>query len=117
MNFLPATVAKGSKVDAVLADGQKLRLPDGLPLKDGDKLTIGLRPEHIQLADDGALKAEVEVVEPLGLSTQFYVRFAGQLVCVFVMGRSTIRPGDTVQLSADPAALHLFDPASGNRIG
>jgi multiple sugar transport system ATP-binding protein len=33
------------------------------------------------------------------------------------MGRSTIRPGDTVRLSADPAALHLFDPESGNRIG
>ncbi|TIW19337.1 MAG: sn-glycerol-3-phosphate ABC transporter ATP-binding protein UgpC, partial [Mesorhizobium sp.] len=95
MNFLPAKVAKGGKVDAVLADGQKLRLPDGLPLKDGDALTIGLRPEHIKLVDDGALKAEVEVVEPLGLSTQFYVRLANQQICVFVMGRSDVRPGDT----------------------
>ena len=94
MNFLPATVAKGGKVDAVLADGQKLRLPDGLPLKDGDRITVGLRPEHIQLGEDGPLKAEVEVVEPLGLSTQFYVKLAGQQVCVFVMGRSNVRPGD-----------------------
>jgi multiple sugar transport system ATP-binding protein len=117
MNFLPATVTKGGKVDVALADGQKLRLPDGLPLQDGDAITIGLRPEHIQLAEGGALKAEVEVVEPLGLSTQFYVQMAGQQVCVFVMGRSNVRPGDRVRLSADPAALHLFDPASGNRIG
>jgi multiple sugar transport system ATP-binding protein len=117
MNFLPATVRKGGTSDAVLADGQALKLPDGLPLQDGDAITVGLRPEHIRLADDGALQGEVGVVEPLGLSTQFYVRFAGQQVCVFVMGRSTIRPGDTVRLSADPAALHLFDPASGNRIG
>ena len=36
MNFLPATVRKGGKSDAVLADGQKLRLPDGLPLNDGE---------------------------------------------------------------------------------
>ncbi|MEP6565862.1 MAG: TOBE domain-containing protein, partial [Mesorhizobium sp.] len=117
MNFLPATVDKGGKVEAVLADGQKLRLPDGLPLKNGDAITVGLRPEHIQLSEDGALEAEVEVVEPLGLSTQFYVKLAGQQVCVFVMGRSNVRPGDKVQLSADPAALHLFDPASGSRIG
>ncbi|TIP37287.1 MAG: sn-glycerol-3-phosphate ABC transporter ATP-binding protein UgpC [Mesorhizobium sp.] len=117
MNFLPAKVAKGGKVDAVLADGQKLRLPDGLPLQDGDALTIGLRPEHIKMVDDGALKAEVEVVEPLGLSTQFYVRLANQQICVFVMGRSDVRPGDTIRLAADPAALHLFDPKSGNRIG
>ena len=78
MNFLPATVDKGGKADAVLADGQKLRLPDGLPLKDGDAITVGLRPEHIRLAEDGALQGEVEVVEPLGLSTQFYVKLAGQ---------------------------------------
>lgn len=116
MNFLPAKVAKAGKVDAVLADGQKLRLPDGLPLKDGDALTIGLRPEHIRLADDGALEGEVEVVEPLGLSTQFYVRFANQQICVFVMGRSDVRPGDAIRLAADPASLHLFDPKSGDRI-
>ncbi|TGQ37343.1 sn-glycerol-3-phosphate ABC transporter ATP-binding protein UgpC [Mesorhizobium sp. M00.F.Ca.ET.216.01.1.1] len=117
MNFLPATVREGDKLEAVLADGQTLRLPDGLPLNDGDAISVGLRPEHIQLAESGTLEAEVEVVEPLGLSTQFYVKLAGQQVCVFVMGRSNVRPGDAVRLSADPAALHLFDPASGNRIG
>ncbi|MET2826530.1 ABC transporter ATP-binding protein [Mesorhizobium shangrilense] len=117
MNFLPATVRKDGKTSAVLADGQALSLPDGLPLKDGDALTIGLRPEHIHLTEDGSLKAEVEVVEPLGLSTQFYVKLANQQVCVFAMGRSNVRPGDMVRLSADPAALHLFDPKSGDRIG
>ncbi|GLQ76794.1 sn-glycerol-3-phosphate ABC transporter ATP-binding protein [Mesorhizobium huakuii] len=117
MNFLPATVAKGGKVDAVLSDGQKLRLPDGLPLKDGDAITIGLRPEHIRLADDGALQGEVVVVEPLGLSTQFYVKLANQQLCVFAMGRAGVKPGDTVRLAADPASLHLFDPKSGDRVG
>jgi multiple sugar transport system ATP-binding protein len=71
MNFFPATYARAGKADAVLADGQKMRLPDGLPLTDGDKITIGLRPEHIQVGGKEGLKAEVEVVEPLGLSTQF----------------------------------------------
>jgi multiple sugar transport system ATP-binding protein len=117
MNFLPAKIAKGGNADAVLADGQKLGLPDGLPLQDGDALTVGLRPEHIKLVDDGALKAEVEVVEPLGLSTQFYVRLANQQICVFVMGRSDVKPGDAIRLAADPASLHLFDPKSGDRIG
>ncbi|BAB48350.1 ABC transporter ATP-binding protein [Mesorhizobium japonicum] len=117
MNFLPATVEKGAKADAVLSDGQKLRLPDGLPLKDGDAITIGLRPEHIRLAEDGALQGEVVVVEPLGLSTQFYVTLANQQLCVFAMGRAGVKPGDIVRLAADPAALHLFDPKSGDRIG
>jgi multiple sugar transport system ATP-binding protein len=101
----------------VLSDGQKLRLPDSLPLREGDAVTVGLRPEHIRLADDGTLRGEVVVVEPLGLSTQFYVKLAGQQLCVFAMGRAGVKPGETVRLSADPAALHVFDPKSGDRIG
>ncbi|WP_404927395.1 ABC transporter ATP-binding protein [Mesorhizobium sp. ORM16] len=117
MNFLPASVEKGGKADAVLSDGQKLRLPDGLPLREGDAVTVGLRPEHIRLADDGPLQGEVVVVEPLGLSTQFYVKLAGQQLCVFAMGRAGVKPGETVRLSADPAALHVFDPKSADRVG
>ncbi|MBZ9967593.1 ABC transporter ATP-binding protein [Mesorhizobium sp. BR1-1-2] len=117
MNFLPARVEKGGVADAVLSDGQKLRLPHSLPLREGDAVTVGLRPEHIRLADDGTLQGEVVVVEPLGLSTQFYVKLAGQQLCVFAMGRAGVKPGDTVRLSADPAALHVFDPKSGDRVG
>jgi multiple sugar transport system ATP-binding protein len=117
MNFLETTYAKGGKADAVLADGQKLRLPDGLPLSDGDKITVGLRPEHIKLGEKDGLKAEVEVVEPLGLSTQFYAKLGGLDLCVFAMGRPTVKPGDAVRLSVDPTMLHVFDTASGQRIG
>ncbi|TPL01424.1 sn-glycerol-3-phosphate ABC transporter ATP-binding protein UgpC [Mesorhizobium sp. B2-4-14] len=117
MNFLPATIRKRDVLEAKLADGQSLKLLDGLPLKEGDTITVGLRPEHIRLAGDGALQGEVGVVEPLGLSTQFYVKLAGQQLCVFAMGRAGVKPGDTVRLAADPASLHLFDPKSGHRIG
>lgn len=117
MNFLPATVTMEGGPAAVLADGQQLKLADGLPLKDGAAVTVGLRPEHIRLAGEGALSGEVVVVEPLGLSTQFYVKLANQQVCVFAMGRAGVQHGETVRLAADPASLHLFDPASGERIG
>ena len=116
MNFLDATYAKGGKAEAVLADGQKLRLPNGLPLTDGDKITVGLRPEHIKLVDKDGVKAEVEVVEPLGLSTQFYTKAGGQEICVFAMGRPTVKPGDTVRLAADFDALHVFHSVSETRI-
>jgi len=116
MNFLPSTYAKAGKADAVLADGQKLRLPDGLAVSDGASITIGVRPEHIQIVDDGPLRAEVEVVEPLGMSTQLYVRLAGQQVCVFAIGRTSARPGDRIRLAVDPKALHPFDPKSGHSL-
>ncbi|MEQ1956314.1 sn-glycerol-3-phosphate ABC transporter ATP-binding protein UgpC [Mesorhizobium sp. CN2-181] len=116
MNFLHATFSKTGKADAVLADGQKLRLPDGLPLSDGAAITVGLRPEHIRLSPTEGLTAEVEVVEPLGLSTQFYARTEELELCVFAMGRPTVKAGDVVRLSIDPSALHVFDQTSGLRL-
>jgi len=116
MNFLPATFHKTGKADAVLADGQKLRLPDGLAIAEGASITVGVRPEHIQIVDDGPLTAEVEVVEPLGMSTQLYVRLAGQQACVFAIGRTTAKAGDRIRLAADPKALHLFEPGSGQSL-
>ncbi|PWK76997.1 sn-glycerol-3-phosphate ABC transporter ATP-binding protein UgpC [Aminobacter sp. AP02] len=117
MNFLPATIKRSADfVAAILADGQKLPVLASLPVSEGDKVTVGLRPEHLHVAGDGDMSAEVEVVEPLGLSTQFYARLAGQQICVFVMGRVAVKPGDTVRLSATASDLHLFDPETGQRI-
>ncbi|MEJ6782801.1 ABC transporter ATP-binding protein [Aminobacter sp. Piv2-1] len=118
MNFLPATVERaGGQAIAVLADGQKLAVPAELPLTNGDKISVGIRPEHLRVQADGPLAAEVEVVEPLGMSTQFYAHMAGQQICVFAMGRVSVKPGDTVRLAANPESLHLFDPETGRRIG
>jgi multiple sugar transport system ATP-binding protein len=118
MNFLPATIRRDKDAaSAVFADGQSLPVLPDLPVADGDKVTLGLRPEHLRLSGSGGLGAEVEVVEPLGLSTQFYAHIAGHQICVFVMGRVALAPGDRVTLTANPGDLHLFDPETGARIG
>jgi multiple sugar transport system ATP-binding protein len=115
MNFLPATFSRRGKATAVLADGQRLRLPDGLPLSDGASITVGLRPEHLKLSPNEGLTAQVGVVEPLGLSTQFYAKAGEAELCVLAMGRPMVRPGDVVRLSIDSSELHVFDPADGLR--
>ena len=102
MNFLPATFAKGGRSEAVLTNGQRFRLPDGLPLSDGSPITIGLRPEYLKLTDQSGAAAEVEVVEPLGMSTQFYARLAGEQICVYAIGRANVAAGDNIQLTIDP---------------
>ena len=61
--------------------------------------------------------AEFEAANP-GVKVELVSLPWGQAFEKFLtMGRSNVRPGDTVRLSADPAALHLFDPAGGSRIG
>jgi multiple sugar transport system ATP-binding protein len=118
MNFLPATIRRtDTGARAEFADGQSLPVLVDLPVSDGETVTVGLRPEHVKLAAEGGLAAQVEVVEPLGLSTQFYAQMAGQQICVFVMGRLAVSPSDQVRLSAEASDLHLFDPKTGERIG
>ncbi len=118
MNFLPATIKRESgKTEAVLASGQSLPVMPDIPVSDSEKVTLGLRPEHLSLAAEDGIGAEVEVVEPLGLSTQFYVQLAGQQICVFAMGRVAVSPGQRIKLSAKSSDLHLFNPETGERIG
>ncbi|MET0941956.1 MAG: sn-glycerol-3-phosphate ABC transporter ATP-binding protein UgpC [Mesorhizobium sp.] len=118
MNFLPATVAReGDSLKAIFSSGESLPLLPELPVRHGDQVTVGLRPEHIKIAADGEISAEVEVVEPLGLSTQFYVQVAGQQLCVFAMGRSALAPGDRIKLSTAAQDLHVFNSETGHRIG
>jgi multiple sugar transport system ATP-binding protein len=116
MNFLPAVVSReGKKVAAELTDGQMIALRPELKVEDGDRVTVGIRPENIEVGGEG-LKAKIEVIEPLGLSTQFYTKLADQQVCIFAMGRTDRGPGDTIGLGIKAADVHLFHGVTGLRI-
>ncbi|MDJ1159974.1 sn-glycerol-3-phosphate ABC transporter ATP-binding protein UgpC [Chelatococcus sp. SYSU_G07232] len=118
MNFLPARVWRaGDEAAVVLADGGTLAIDAALPVRDGDLVTLGVRPEHPRIAASGALAGEVAVVEPLGLSTQLYATLAGQQVCSLAMGRVAAAPGEPIRLTAEPGDLHLFQRETGQRIG
>jgi multiple sugar transport system ATP-binding protein len=117
MNFLPAVVARqGNAATAELADGQMIPLRPELKVEDGDRVTVGIRPENIEVGSADTLKAKIEVIEPLGLSTQFYTKLAGQQVCIFVMGRTDRGPGDTISLGIKPADVHVFHSTTGIRL-
>jgi multiple sugar transport system ATP-binding protein len=74
----------------------------------------GVRPEHFVLNAEG-LPAKVHVVEPTGSETQVMADFAGTpIVCAF-RERIMARPGETIRITADPALVHLFDAATGER--
>ncbi|HMF67407.1 MAG TPA: TOBE domain-containing protein, partial [Phyllobacterium sp.] len=116
MNFLPAVVSReGKKVAAELTDGQIIALRPELKVEDGDRVTVGIRPENIEVGGEG-LNAKIEVIEPLGLSTQFYTKLADKQVCIFAMGRTDRAPGDTISLGVKAADVHLFHGVTGLRI-
>ena len=119
MNFFPAEVESVAGGEARLSGAAMapLVLPaDGLAK--GAKLTVGVRPEHLTLADEEGFAAEgvVELVERLGEASFAYVRRADdKMMVVEVRGRETPEPGRTATFRAPARELHLFD-TEGRRI-
>ena len=111
MNFIEGTVQGG----ALAAGSIRLPLPAHAPKTEGARLVFGIRPEHLDLADDG-VEAEVVVVEPTGSETQLVARMAGQDVIAVFRERHAFAPGQHIRLRPRDGLVHLFDSASGQRI-
>ncbi|MGQ0611110.1 MAG: ABC transporter ATP-binding protein [Paracoccaceae bacterium] len=92
-----------------------LDLPPGPGREAGRKVTMGIRPEHLALGGPG-IPAEVVVVEPTGSETHVLARTGTQEIVAVFRERHGFRPGDKITLAPDPALMHLFDQASGQRI-
>lgn len=114
MNFLPAQVDADGR-HARLSDGTPLPLPETLLAAAGKPVTLGIRPNHWRIVEQGCA-AGVSIIEPTGSETQVSAHLAGQTLRILVAGRTTAQPGDTICLAVDPADVHVFDPVSGARL-
>ncbi len=110
MNFLEGVLE--SPTTLKLDDGTVVTLPQAVPGE--GRTTLGVRPEHLFLSDSG-WPAVVSVIEPTGSETQITARLGEYIIRVLVRGRTDVRPGETIRVSAKPADLHVFDTASGKR--
>jgi multiple sugar transport system ATP-binding protein len=119
MNFLEASVAKRREdgVEVRLNDGTLLLLPrDPGGAKDGDRLTLGVRPEHLVISDDGGggkhpnTRVAVNLTEPLGGESFIYGSLhSGEAVTIKQPGQVFIKAGAEIAVSIEPALCHLFD--------
>ncbi|RUM00732.1 ABC transporter ATP-binding protein [Rhizobium chutanense] len=116
MNFLPVTCksvsASGVEVDY---KGQTAVLPvtprDGIS---GKTLTLGIRPEHIQLnGGDIVFTVTPTVIERLGANTVAYAALngEGENFCAMLPGSVGIRADAPVSTGINAADCHLFDEA------
>jgi multiple sugar transport system ATP-binding protein len=110
MNFVEGFVRRGDTL--VLDDGSSLPLPMSMGID--DRVTIGVRPEHFSLAAAG-WPAVVSVIEPTGSETQITARMGDDIVRVLIRGRTEVRPGETIHLTARAEDVHVFDTRSGRR--
>jgi multiple sugar transport system ATP-binding protein len=114
MNLMRGT-ARRNGVLTVEANGHQLPVDTDSEAGDAQPVLYGVRPEHLDLADDG-FPALVSVVEPTGSETLVFLRFGdSDLVAVF-RDRHAFEPGQTVHLRPRATQVHLFDEPGGARV-
>jgi multiple sugar transport system ATP-binding protein len=120
MNFLSGTLDEAGATSATVSlGGSRITAKvDAGRAKPGDKVTVGVRPEHLTIGPrEGAseLPGDVVLVEHLGEQTLVYVKApsSAELVTVRVNGISRAKKNEPITLSAPHSSFYLFD-ADGN---
>ncbi len=118
MNFLAATIVSAGADAAVvqLESGAQVRCEvDAARAGAGDKVTLGVRPEHFEAASAGqtnnVIAAAVTFVESLGSTTHAYCEYPGvaeTLVCE-LDGATRLRNGAALSLAVPASRTYLFD--------
>lgn len=116
MNLMEATAGEAANGSARMRVGDaELSVPAPGGLGAGRAVTVGVRPEHFSLAEDG-LEARVRVVEPTGSETHLVLEFQGREITAVFRERRSFRPGDALRLGVEADKVHLFAGEGGERI-
>ncbi|MFJ3055645.1 ABC transporter ATP-binding protein [Herbaspirillum sp. NPDC087042] len=120
MNFIPGILRKNAAgAEVEFADGTRVPAPYGNALQgsDGQKVTYGVRPEHLSIGAAGAgITTKVIVVEPTGADTEVFSRFGESHLTSIFRERHNFSAGDTIHLVPDHSRTHLFDAESGKSL-
>ena len=121
MNLLPVPLGANGSVSL---GGVEVPLPETVRAAAAaggwSELTLGIRPECLELAPDG-IAAEIEVVEEIGADAYLFcvADVFGERMKLVARAETKTAParGTRVTLRPKPDEAHLFDPADGTRLG
>jgi multiple sugar transport system ATP-binding protein len=117
MNFVASRLVRADAKLAIVrvGDVECQAEVDARKLPPDAEVTLGVRPEHVQIVATGGpnvVTGLVAFVEQLGEASYLYVRLAGgELVTVRESGQATVGVGSPIQLHFPADCLHLFDDA------
>jgi multiple sugar transport system ATP-binding protein len=118
MNILPGRLVRAEADHAVVeVHGEQITVAvDARRAKAGDKVSLGVRPEHLLAGDVGAgspLHARVRQMERLGDSSMLYLDIApdAPMVTLRLEGYAGHSAGERITLRVRPEHGYLFDAA------
>ncbi len=115
MNFIAARLQQADPRMATAKIGEVSCLAevDATHLPANAEVTLGVRPEHVQIVPpngNNVVTGLVAFLEQLGEASYIYVRLAGgELVTVRESGFSSVSIGNPIHLHFPQHSLHLFD--------
>lgn len=108
MNFISVHIkeATAEHVRVELENGVAFNIPvDGTTVNVGDRMSLGIRPEHLLMSDatEATIEGEVMIVEKLGQETQVYLNLEGADADVIFRQPDTleVEPGDHYAIGID----------------
>lgn len=89
-----------------------------VPAGTGGTVMLGIRPEHLELSNEGGLKLNVSFAEQLGADTIVHGTLpdSSSPFSIRLSGVQTPEAGSTLNIFVPPEATHAFDPVSGLRL-
>jgi multiple sugar transport system ATP-binding protein len=115
MNFLSGEVGAAGLdgCTVALAGGARVAVPPAPTLTVGDQVTLGIRPEHLLVADAGGIAADVFAVERLGEASYLYakVEHSGEQIVARADQDRAWEIGQRVRFEAPLSRVHVFDRA------
>ncbi|GGA59320.1 ABC transporter ATP-binding protein [Pelagibacterium lentulum] len=125
MNLIPVKLSRNG-APAITLGGQTVtfgnQLASRLSANLGEKLTMGVRPQHMQMVSsetENAFSGKVSHVEFMGHEVNLYVAIAGHQVTVVIPGdhyNPSMLSDGAIRLAPHESRLHLFDPETGQNI-
>jgi multiple sugar transport system ATP-binding protein len=124
MNFLKGEIAmRGDRWLVVTSSGCDIAVAALPQLVKGREVVLGVRPEHLGFASAASAEgvdAAIDLIEPMGLSTLVHLtigqRKAQNTLKLFTLDRPQGKIGSQVKIRFDKDKIHLFDPATGQRL-
>ena len=116
MNFMDGKISgiSDNNVEFELDNSQKMQVhcSPGDEMTTGEPLSVGIRPEHLELTENGETKLQGEVfaVERLGGETYLYVNTENNKeLTVHATGDKVVGVGDLVSIGFSSKNCHLFN--------
>ena len=112
MNFLPGHGRLPAGATSVRVNGSKIPVPRLHEALDHESSVLGVRPEHIGIAGDGALNGRVFAVEYMGSRQLITVDTDAGRLRVRAPNTIHVNLGEVVGLNFDAERVVVFDPVS-----